>query len=137
MSIHHASADNKELSASAAHPEIPERMKERPVFQPNVDIHESDKAITLLADLPGVDRNAVEVTLEKNVLTLRARAEPKTREGMSRVYAEYEIGDFERAFTVSDDVDPDAISAAVHNGLLTVTLPKRAPRNRRISVSGE
>ena len=117
-------------------PDGVERMASGTVLTPAVDILESDKAITLLADLPGVERSDVEITLEKRTLTLRAKCGAKPPEGYSPLYAEYAMGDFERSFTVSDEIDANAISAGVRNGVLTLTLPKRTPDKRRIEVGG-
>ena len=111
-----------------------ERMDPRPVFSPAVDIFENDKAITLLADLPGVERADVDITLEKRVLTLKARCGVKPPEGYSLMHAEYEAGDFERSFSVSDEIDAAGITATVREGVLTLTLPKQAPDKRRIEV---
>lgn len=127
---------DKSRKEVAPTPEGVERMETRAVYTPRVDIHENDQAITLIADLPGVDRSDVDIMLEKNTLTLRAKAVAKAPEGYSLAHGEYETGDFERSFTVSEDVDPDAIAAEVRDGVLTVTLPKRAPRTRRINIGG-
>jgi len=94
------------------------------VFVPQVDIVESEDRILLVADLPGVDQDGVEVTLEKNVLTLRGTVKPHAPEGYSLAYAEYAVGNFERAFTVSNDIDRQGIEAVVKDGVLKLTLPK-------------
>ncbi|MDR3210563.1 MAG: Hsp20/alpha crystallin family protein [Planctomycetota bacterium] len=127
----HSVSDKKPSPA----PQGPERMATRAVYSPAIDIYENAQAITLLADLPGVDRSDVDITLEKSILTLRAHGKAKPPEGVSLIYAEYELGDFERSFLVSDDIDRDAITASVKNGLLTLTLPKRAPDKRSITIS--
>lgn len=114
-----------------------ERTGSRPVFRPRVDIAESEKAITLAAEVPGADETGVDVTLDKNVLTIRAQVEPVSLEGFSLVHREYELGDFERAFTVSDEIDREGIEAVVRDGVLRVTLPKAAKKGaKKISVSG-
>ena len=117
-------------------PEGAERMAARALFAPAVDIYENEKAITLLADLPGVERKDVDITLEKRTLTIKARCEAKPPEGHSLLHMEYESGDFERSFAVSDEIDGGAIGATVRDGVLTLTLPKRAPDKRRIEVAG-
>lgn len=94
------------------------------VFVPQVDILESENQILLIADLPGVDQENLDVTLEKNVLTLRGTVKPHGPEGYQLAYAEYEVGNFERAFTVSNDIDRQGIEAVVKDGVLRLTLPK-------------
>lgn len=94
------------------------------VFVPQVDILESENQILLVADLPGVDQENLDVTLEKNVLTIRGMVKPHGPEGYQLAYAEYEIGNFERAFTVSNDIDRQGIDAVVKDGVLRLTLPK-------------
>jgi HSP20 family molecular chaperone IbpA len=117
-------------------PEGVERMTTRSVFSPAVDIFENDRTITLLADIPGVARSDVEVVLEKRTLTLRAKGKSNPPTGYSPMYAEYGMGDYERSFVVSEDIDPDNISATVRNGMLTLTLPKRTPDKRQIEIGG-
>lgn len=112
-----------------------ERASARNVFRPLVDLVETSEAVLLEADLPGVDERSVDITLENRVLTVRGRVEPPQFEGMTPVHTEYGIGDYERSFTLSDEIDRDRIEAAVRNGVLRVTLPKsRQAHARRISV---
>ena len=94
------------------------------VFVPQVDIVESEDRILLVADLPGVDQEGIEVTLEKNVLTLRGAVKSHAPEGYSLAYSEYAVGNYERAFTVSNDIDRQGIEAVVKDGVLKLTLPK-------------
>lgn len=94
------------------------------VFVPQVDILESENQILLLADLPGVDQENLDISLEKNVLTLKGTVKPHGPEGYQLAYSEYEVGNFERAFTVSNDIDRQGIEAVVKDGVLRLTLPK-------------
>lgn len=102
----------------------PETKTETKVFVPQVDIVESEDRILLVADLPGVDQEGIEVVLEKNVLTLRGAVKSHAPEGYTLSYAEYGVGNFERAFTVSNDIDRQGIEAEVKDGVLKLTLPK-------------
>jgi len=112
-----------------------ERTSTGKVFVPRVDIAETEDKICLCADLPGVDQDGIDITLEKNVLTIKGEVKPEVPEGYSLVYAEYDIGNFERAFTLSDEIDRDGIEATVNNGVLHLTLPKaRHVLSRKISV---
>jgi HSP20 family protein len=116
-------------------PVATERTRTRKVYVPKVDIIETGAAMVLYADMPGTDEKSVEVTLEKNILTITGRVEPLKFEGRSIFHAEYDVGDYERAFTISDEVDRERIEALVKNGVLKLTLHK-APHAeaRKISV---
>jgi HSP20 family protein len=114
-----------------------ERTRTGRVYKPAVDIYETRESVVVVADMPGVDENSVEVTLESNVLTVRGRVEPHYPAGYNLLYAEYGIGDYERSFTISNEIDWEHIEGTVHNGVLTLTLPKVGPaKARTISVRG-
>jgi HSP20 family protein len=100
-------------------------------YRPSVDIVETPNDVVLFADVPGVDESHVDVTLDKNVLTIRATADKPTYEGRTAVRSEYGVGDFERVFTVSDDVSREGIEATVKDGVLQLRLPKTAQSARR------
>ena len=122
----------------AQNPVETERTRSRKVFLPNVDIYETGDSIVLIADMPGVDENHVDMTLEKNVLTINGNVEPPAFPGYSAAYAEYDVGDYQRAFTLSDEVDRDRIDARVRNGVLRVTLHKAEPvKTRKIAIKAE
>ncbi len=104
-----------------------ERTRDRKVFAPAVDIYETNEAIILLAEMPGVDEKTIDVTLDNDVLTLRGQVNYDIPEGYELVYNEYDLGDYERSFTVNEYIDVDKIEAEYHNGVLTVTLPKAEP----------
>ncbi len=108
----------------AANPAETERTRNRKVYVPKVDIIETGDAMVMYADIPGADEKAVDVTLEKSVLTIRGAIVPQEFEGRSIAYAEYDVGDYERSFTVSDEVDRDRIEAVVKNGVLKLVLRK-------------
>lgn len=107
-------------------------------FVPRVDIYETEKAVVLLADMPGVNENAVDITLEKNILTIKGYAEPQAPEDFEPAYSEYGFGNYERTFALSDEVDREQIEATVKNGVLRLTMPKaEAARTRKISVKAQ
>jgi len=108
-----------------------ERTRDRVAFVPRVDIYEDKEAITVVADMPGVDANSVDVTLDNNVLTINGYVEPTLPEGHSLVYSEYRVGDYQRAFTLSDQIDRDGIEATVRDGVLRVHLPKTSEAKTR------
>ena len=129
---------NREMTRKEASiPEGVERTKPRSVFKPDVDIMEQKDDTVLTADLPGVDERSLDITLEKSVITIRGTVTPEIPAGYRLVYGEYAVGDYERAFTLSDEVDKDRIQATVKNGVLKLVLPKAAAaKARRISVTG-
>jgi HSP20 family molecular chaperone IbpA len=115
-----------------------ERTRNRKVFVPKVDIIETGDAMVMYADMPGTDEKSVEVTLEKNVLTIAGAVHPEEFPGRSIAYSEYDVGDYERVFTISDEVDRNRIEAIVKNGVLRLTLHK-APQAevKKITVRAE
>jgi HSP20 family protein len=106
-----------------------------PYFAPHVDIYETEEALMLVADMPGVEGEHVEIDLKENVLTLQARISPLKMDGFQPVYREYREGNYYRQFIVSEIVDQEKIAANMSNGVLRVTLPKVAKAlPRKISV---
>ncbi len=108
----------------ASNPAEAERTRNRKVYTPKVDIIETGDAMVMYADIPGADEKTVDVTIEKSVLTIRGTIAPQEFEGRSIAYAEYDVGDYERSFTVSDEVDRNRIEAVVKNGVLKLLLHK-------------
>lgn len=106
-------------------------------WSPAVDIDEYADRFVLRADMPGVDPASIEVTLEKGVLTLSGNREAVV-EGTApeRRRVERAVGRFHRRFTLPDTVDSEAVSASGRNGVLEVSIPKRAQvQPRRIAVN--
>jgi HSP20 family molecular chaperone IbpA len=101
-----------------------EPARARRVWRPLADIVETREGVTLMLELPGVAADDVDVALEKRVLTIRARSNATAPEKLRLVHAEYESGDYERAFTLSDDFDAEKIAAELKNGVLTLRLPR-------------
>jgi HSP20 family protein len=95
-------------------------------FAPAVDIEETEQAVVLCADLPGVEEKDIEVTVHQGVLVLTGKREDHREETTeSGFYRERRYGSFFRRFRLGDKVDPEGIVAAFKNGVLTVTLPKK------------
>ena len=116
-------------------PDGVERTRTGKVYLPAVDIYETDQDVVLVADMPGVDENSVDVSLEKNVLTIYGRVEPQVPAGHTLAYAEYRIGDYQRSFTISNSINWERIEGVVKNGVLRLTLPKAGPATtKKISV---
>ena len=95
-----------------------------PSYSPDVDIYASDDTLVMAVDLPGVKKGDVTINLdENNALVIKAKNTFTEPEGA--VLKQYNIGDYYRAFQISDDYDKEKISATLENGLLEVTIPKR------------
>ena len=97
-----------------------------PYFSPLVDIYETKEAVIVLAEIPGVKQDHIDISLEENVLTLNGKVVTPCPEGKIVVH-EYETGHFLRKFTVAETIDQDSISASLVNGMLKVVLPKLLP----------
>jgi HSP20 family molecular chaperone IbpA len=114
-----------------------EQRGQRFVFTPPIDIYETEEGLVLLADLPGVSIETLELQVQDNKLTLFGRVKPAVaEEGAAILHQEYHVGDFLRSFILSDEVDHERISAKLNNGVLKLVLPK-APKSqpRRIEVN--
>jgi HSP20 family protein len=98
-----------------------------PTFVPPADIFETKQAVIMLLDVPGADPDSLEVTLENRELTISAQTLSSAPEGCTLMHAEYRQGNYERAFTISENVDSDRIEAVFKNGVLRLTLPKAGP----------
>jgi HSP20 family protein len=104
-----------------------ESVSEAPTFVPPTDIFETKDLVTMLLDMPGADPDSLNVTLDRHVLTVSARATPSIPRGYTLVHAEFRDGNYERAFTLSDQVDSEKIDAVFKDGVLRLTLPKAGP----------
>lgn len=104
--------------------EATEHTRPGPVYRPAVDIYENEKGVTLLADMPGVRAEDLEVDLREGVLTLVGRIVPPEGEGETDVLREYSPGTYRRQFSLTDTVDQAKIEAKLANGVLTLELPK-------------
>lgn len=103
-----------------------------PVFLPATDIWETPDRLVLVAEIPGADPSAVEVSVDRNVLHITARSRMTTPTGYSLIHAEYRDGDYERSFTLPSEIAAENIEATVADGLLTLVLPKPAPARKVI-----
>ena len=115
--------------------ESSERTRDIPCFVPQADIIETEEDYQLTLDMPGVDENSIDITLEKNTLTINGYTNFQRPEGYSLAAAEYRIGDYERSFRLTDKIDQDKIDAAYHDGVLELVLPKaEEAKVRKIKV---
>lgn len=104
-------------------------------YKPKVDILELPDELVVLADMPGLEGDDVDINFENGELTIHGRVKPRQPAGASCLLEEYGVGDFFRAFQVSEKVDAMRIAAEYSQGVLTLHLPKvEAARARKISV---
>jgi len=102
---------------------------------PLIDIHEGPDGLVLEADLPGVTESSVNILLEDNVLALHAQVPQPVPEGARLLHEEYRVGDYQRSFILSDEVERSRITAELKNGVLRLTLPKaERAKTRRIEI---
>jgi len=90
----------------------------------NTDIYETDDALTVVMEIPGVEKKDVDVNIENDVLRVEGRLDFTKYEGLEPLYTEYNVGHFARAFTLSNKIDQQQIAAELHDGVLTLTLKK-------------
>lgn len=120
----------------SATPDGAERIHATKVYVPLVDIVETDDALVLVSDMPGVDEQGVDVTVEKNVLTIKGTVGAGVPEGYQLSYEEYGVGNYERAFTIPNEIDREGIQAVMKDGVLRLTLPKvKQVAARKVTVA--
>lgn len=114
--------------------------RERRAYEPNVDIYETADDWVILADVPGVARDGIDLNFDDGVLTVAARVAPRSASpaaGARPLVREYPVGDFERRFRVGDGIDAARINASLDAGVLTVHLPKaESSKPRKIEIKG-
>lgn len=117
--------------------ETPEaRRVDVPEVQPATDIYEREDAYVVVADMPGVDQQGLDLSVEERVLTVDGLAEVPGPASATLLHREFGAVRYHRAFRLSDDIDVEKISAAVKNGVLRLTLPKLPQRQpRKIPVT--
>jgi len=105
-------------------------------YVPNTDICETEQALLVMMEMPGVDRKDVTVSLENDVLRVEGRIDFSKYEGLEPIYTEYNVGHYARSFSLSSKIDREQISAQVEDGVLTLTLPKvKEAVSRRIAIN--
>lgn len=103
---------------------------------PAVDVFEDAHGITLLADMPGVPRDQLELKVEDDALLIEGGVQARTPDGLEAIYAEVRVPRYRRSFTLSRELDTTRIEANLKDGVLTLRIPKQAhAQPRRIAVS--
>jgi HSP20 family protein len=116
----------------------PPRDREQPAMTPRVDVVEDQTGITLLADLPGVARDALEIHIEGDSLTIEGTVSTVAPEPMQATYAEVRVPRYRRSFTLSRELDGSRIEAQLKDGVLRLRIPKQdhaQPRRVQVKVS--
>jgi HSP20 family molecular chaperone IbpA len=109
---------------------------EREVFlRPATDIFEDDEQLTLVADMPGVSRERLNVQVDQDTLTLEGAIDIQDTAELQALHADVRAGSYRRSFVLSQELDSERIEASLKDGVLQVRIPKRAEtRPRRIAV---
>lgn len=104
-------------------------------YVPATDIFETGDALKIVMEVPGVPKEAIDVKLENDVLSVEGRIRATNYEGLEPLYTEYPVGQFARSFTLPEQVDQHNITAQLTDGVLTLTLNKRPEtKPRRIAI---
>ena len=130
-------ADKQELQVQEKREAEKAQEQTRPLraFLTTADIFETEEALAVVLEMPGVDRNNIDVNVDNGVLTIGGRIDFDKYEGLQPVYSEYNIGPFRRSFRISSQVDQDKIKAEMRDGVITLTLPKaEQAKPRRVEV---
>jgi HSP20 family protein len=104
-------------------------------FMPNADIFETEDALTVVLEMPGVDRNHIDIGIENGVLTVEGKIDFGKYEGLQPVYSEYNVGPYRRSFRISNRIDQERIGAEMQDGVIKLVLPKaEEAKPRKIEV---
>jgi HSP20 family protein len=94
------------------------------VFLPTADIYESNDALNVVLEMPGVDKSSVDIRVEDDVLKIEGRLDFSKYQGLQPLYTEYNVGHYSRSFRLSSKIDQNKIAAELKDGVLSVLLPK-------------
>ncbi len=123
-------------NAGTAAAQTGSREAEQPAVQPAVDVFEDESGITLLADMPGVPKEQLELRVDGDSLLIEGSAQPQTPDGLEPLWAEVQVARYRRHFTLSRELDTSRVEANLKDGVLTLRIPKAAhAQPRRIQVN--
>jgi HSP20 family protein len=94
------------------------------VFLPTADIYESNDALNVVLEMPGVDKSSVDIRVEDGVLKIEGRLDFSKYQGLQPLYTEYNLGHYSRSFRLSSKIDQNKIAAELNDGVLALVLPK-------------
>ena len=105
-------------------------------YLPVTDIFETDRGLMVTLEMPGVDKNSVDVRVENDVLSIQGQVDLSKYQGLAPLYIEYNVGHYARSFQLSSKIEQDGITAEFKDGVMTVMLPKaEKAKPRRIAVN--
>ncbi len=105
------------------------------VFLPTTDIFETDQALAVVMEMPGVNKDKVEINLEDGVLTIEGKIDFSKYQDLQPVYTEYNIGNYRRSFTLPETIDQEKIKAEMSDGVLMLSLAKaEKAKPRKIAI---
>ena len=125
------------LDRPLGHRLFDERFSSLTKFSPKIDVSESEKEIRVVAELPGMAVEDIDIELHEDYLTLRGEKKSKKEEKSERFYrSERSYGSFQRTISLPAEINPDKVDAKFKNGVLNITLPKisTGKASRRIEI---
>ncbi len=123
-------SDNKQVTRATAEQDL------QRAVPPAVDVFEDASGITLLADMPGVSKDQLELKVEGDALLIEGSVTSRTPDGLEAIYAEVRVPRYRRSFTLSRELDTTQIAANLKDGVLSLRIPKQEhAQPRRISVT--
>ncbi len=127
-------SDNRQLDTASGEQE--QKKEQQRTVLPAVDVFEDASGITLLADMPGVPKEQLELKVEGDTLLIEGGVQSRTLDGLEAIYAEVRVPHYRRSFTLSRELDTSRIDANLKDGVLTLRVPKQAhAQPRRIAVT--
>jgi HSP20 family protein len=104
-------------------------------YLPTADIFETQDALQVILEMPGVEKTNIDLTVEESILSVRGRLDFSKYNNLQPLYTEYNVGHYARSFRLSSKIDVNKIGAELSDGVLTLTLPKvEEARPRTIQV---
>ena len=94
------------------------------VFLPTADIYETDDALNVVLEMPGVEKNSVDIRVEDGILKIEGRLDFSKYQGLQPLYTEYNVGHYSRSFRLPGRIDQNKIAAELEDGVLSLVLPK-------------
>ena len=94
------------------------------IFLPTADIYETEEALNVVLEMPGVEKNSVDIRVEDGVLKVGGRLDFSKYKGLQPLYTEYNVGNYSRSFRLSSKIDHNKIGAELKDGVLSLLLPK-------------
>lgn len=105
-------------------------------YLPVTDIFETDQALTMVLEMPGVNKDSVDVRVENGILSIEGQVDLSKYQGLAPLYIEYNVGNYARSFQLSSKIEQDRSTAELKDGVMTLNLPKaEKAKPRRIAVN--